>query len=85
MLCDNEMTFKLITEISNTTQYSQTSLTEVGLEQIKFHTNGIDVSHDEIGNTILSITEMGIEIFSLILTPQMRDVFVSMIIGPDFK
>lgn len=73
------MTFKLITEISNDTKYSQTTLTETGLEQVSLHTNGIYVSRDGEGNTILSITEMGVDIFRLILTPQMREIFVGMI------
>lgn len=75
------MTFKLITEISDVTQYSQTALTKNGVEQISFRTNGIDVSHDSDGNTILAITEMGIELFRLVLTPELRDFFIKMMLS----
>lgn len=75
------MTFKLITEISDTTKYSQTALTKSGLEQISFRTNGIDVSHDSDGNTILSITEMGIDLFRLVLTPELREAFIKMMLS----
>lgn len=60
-------------------KYNETIIVANGIEHWQQHVTGLVVSNDEEGNIILTPTDMGVATDHMVLSPDMRDDFVKIL------